>query len=156
MKNKYLSISVAMATFNSEFSLKLCLDSLFSQDYPKEKIELIIADGGSRDGTLEILKNYPHRLFKISPDKQEAEYNKGVAVEHAKNEIILLIDHDNILPHKNWLKNMVAPFVENSEITGVEVLRFNHNPKDNILDKAVNLIKNPIENKISELFCPAK
>lgn len=140
MKNNYPSISVAMATFNSEFSLKLCLDSLFSQDYPKEKIELIIADGGSIDRTLEILKDYPHRLFEIPPDKQEAEYNKGVAVSHAKNEILLLIDHDNILPHKNWLKNMVLPFMENSEITGVEVLRFTHNPKDNILDRYFALI----------------
>ncbi len=140
MTNKLPTISVAMATYNSEFSLKLSLDSLFSQDYPKEKIELIIADGGSRDRTLEILKDYPHRLFKIPPERQEAEYNKGVAVEHATNEIILLIDHDNILPHKNWLKNMVAPFMENSEITGVEVLRFTHSKNDNILDRYFALI----------------
>lgn len=139
MKN-YPSISVTMATYNSESSLELSLDSLFSQDYPKEKIELIIADGGSRDRTLEILKKYKHRLINVPPDKQEAEYNKGIAVSQAKNEIILLIDHDNILPHKNWLKNMVAPLMENEEITGVEVLRFTHNPKDNILDRYFALI----------------
>lgn len=140
MKNKYPSISVVLATYNSEFSLELCLDSLFSQDYPKEKIELIIADGGSRDKTLEIIKNYPHKLFQIPVDKQEAEYNKGVALSHAGNEIVLLIDHDNILPHKNWLRNMVFPLMENEEITGVEVLRFTYNPKDNILDRYFALI----------------
>ncbi len=140
MKNKYPSISVVLATYNSEFSLMLCLDSLFSQDYPKEKIELIIADGGSKDKTLEIIKNYPHKLFQIPADKQEAEYNKGVALSHAKNEIVLFIDHDNILPHKNWLKNMVFPLTEDEGITGVEVLRFTYNPKDNILDRYFALI----------------
>lgn len=140
MKKNYPSISVTMATYNSELSLKLALDSLFSQDYPKEKIELIIADGGSKDSTLEILKNYKHKLINVPPEKQEAEYNKGVAVSFAKNEIILLIDHDNILPHKNWLKKMVAPLMEDPGISGVEVLRFTYNPKDNILDRYFALI----------------
>lgn len=140
MIKNYPSISAAIATFNSQDSIKLCLDSLFSQDYPKEKLEVIVADGGSKDNTLEILSSYKIKLLKIPPEKQEAEYNKGVAVSHAKSEILLLIDHDNILPHKGWLKNMVKPLVENEEISGVEVLRFRYDPKDNMLDRYFALI----------------
>ena len=140
MRNYYPTISVVLATYNSEFSLKLCLDSLYFQDYPKEKIEVIVADGGSIDGTLKILSSYGIKPINVPPSKQEAEYNKGVAVSYAKNDILLLIDHDNILPHKNWLKKMVRPLMENKKITGVEVLRFSHRKSDNILDRYFALI----------------
>lgn len=139
-KDIYPSISIILATFNSEDSIKECLDSLFFQDYPKEKIELIIADGGSKDKTLSIISKYKHKLVKIPEGKQEAEYNKGVALSHAKNEIILFIDHDNVMPHKSWLKKMVKPLIENEGISGVEVLRFAYRPKDNILDRYFALI----------------
>lgn len=140
MDNVYPTISVILATFNSQESIAKCLDSVFSQSYPKEKIEVIIADGGSKDRTLQILSAYKVNLIKIPTDKQEAEYNKGVAVSKAKNEILLLIDHDNILPHKNWIKKMVKPLMENKEIVGTEVLRFHYNPKNNILDRYFALI----------------
>ncbi len=136
----YPSISVILATYNSQDSIRQCLASLFSQDYPKDKIELIIADGGSSDNTLEIISKYRHKLVKIPENKQEAEYNKGVAVSRAKNELLLLIDHDNVLPHKNWLKKMVKPLIENEKITGVEVLRFAYRKSDNILDRYFALI----------------
>lgn len=139
-KNTYPSISVILATYNSEDSIDECLASLFSQDYPKEKIEVIIADGGSSDNTLNIISKYKNRLIKIPKDKQEAEYNKGIALMHAKNEILLFIDHDNVLPHKNWLKKMIKPLVENEEISGVEVLRFAYRKRDNILDRYFALI----------------
>ena len=136
----YPSVSVILATYNSQDSIEQCLASLFSQDYPKEKIDLIIADGGSRDNTLDILSKYKHTLFKIPENKQEAEYNKGIAVSHAKNELLLFIDHDNVLPHKNWLKKMIKPLLENSKICGVEVLRFAYRRRDNILDRYFALI----------------
>src|SRR3990167_5826035 len=140
VKNNYPSISVILATYNSGDSIRECLDSLFFQDYPKEKIELIIADGGSKDNTLNIISNYKHKLIKIPEDKQEAEYNKGVALSFAKNELLLFIDHDNVLPHKNWLKKMIKPLEENKEITGVEVLRFAYRRSDNILDRYFALL----------------
>src|SRR3989344_1938611 len=136
----YPSVSVILATYNSQDSIEQCLASLFSQDYPKEKIDLIIADGGSKDNTLDILSKYKHTLFKIPENKQEAEYNKGIAVSHAKNELLLFIDHDNVLPHKNWLKKMIKPLLENSKICGVEVLLFSYRRRDNILDRYFALI----------------
>lgn len=139
-KNNLPTISAVIATFNSQLSIKYCLESLFNQNYPKEKIEVIIADGGSEDKTLSILSEFDVKIIKIPKEKQEAEYNKGVGISQAKNEILLLIDHDNVLPHKDWLRKMVQPLMENKTITGVEVLRFHYNPKDNILDRYFALI----------------
>lgn len=141
MDNKNLpTISAVIATFNSEATIKFCLGSLFKQNYPKEKLEVIIADGGSKDNTLSILSKYRVKVIHIPAEKQEAEYNKGVGVSHAKGEILLFIDHDNVLPHKNWLRKMVSPLIENKDISAVEVLRFNYNPKDNMLDRYFALL----------------
>jgi len=115
-KEKELSLSVVMATFNSERTLSRSLESVRTQNYPQEKIEIIIADGGSQDNTLTIAKQFKAKIINVPPKLQNAEYNKGIGVNAAKNEILLLLDHDNILPHKNWLKKMVQPFLENSEI----------------------------------------
>lgn len=138
--NKFPSISCVIATYNSSLTAKECLESVFGQDYPKDKLEVIIVDGGSTDSTLEILEKFKVRLYKVLPEDQEAEYNKGIGVSHAKNELILLIDIDNVLPHRDWLKKMVKPMIENEKIVGCEVLRFHYNPKDNMFDRYFALI----------------
>jgi len=140
MNTKLPSVSCVTATYNSSDSIEECLTSVFSQNYPKDKLEVIIADGGSKDSTLEILKKFKVRIYKVSPKKQEAEYNKGIGILHAKNQLILLIDADNVLPHKNWLRKMVKPLVENEDIIGSEILRFHYNPKDPILDRYFALL----------------
>lgn len=140
MKKKLLSVSCVIATYNSSDTLNECLHSLFSQNYPKDKLEVIIVDGGSKDSTFEILKRFKVRFYKVPPESQEAEFNKGTGILHAKSELVLLIDADNVLPHKNWLRKMVKPLVENEEIIGSEILRFHYNPKDPILDRYFALL----------------
>ena len=55
MKNKkFPTISVVIATHNSSRTLGRCLQSIRSQEYPQEKIEIIISDGASTDTTREI------------------------------------------------------------------------------------------------------
>ncbi|MBL7085732.1 MAG: glycosyltransferase [Candidatus Cloacimonetes bacterium] len=46
-------VSVVIPTYNSERTLGMCLESIRKQGYPRNKIEIIIGDGGSTDRTLE-------------------------------------------------------------------------------------------------------
>lgn len=131
---KWPSVSFAIATRNSERTLSKCLASVREQHYPKT-LEVIIADGGSEDQTLQIARNFGAKVIKIPERKQNAEYNKGVAVNAAKNEILVMIDHDNILPHKNWLKNMIRPLILDKNIFGSGVLRFHYDTKMNLIDR---------------------
>jgi glycosyltransferase involved in cell wall biosynthesis len=103
-------------------------------------MEIVVADGGSNDGTLQIVKRYNVNLIRVPKEKQNAEYNKGIAARAAKNEILIFIDHDNILPHKEWLKNMVTPLVEDKEIFGTGVLRFYYDKSMTLLDRYFALI----------------
>ncbi len=134
-RNNLPTISVVTATRNSMRTIEQCLQSIRSQEYPKEKIEIIVADGGSTDGTIEVAKKYGARIYPVDPSKQNAEYNKSVGVSKASHEVIAMIDHDNVLPHRGWLKRMVRPFMEKSHVVGVETLRYQYEPKGAILDR---------------------
>lgn len=134
MKN-FPSISVVTATYNSTRTLERCLSSIRTQKYPHDKVEIIVADGGSTDDTLLIAQKYGARIFSIAADKQNAEYNKSIGIKHAKNEIIAMIDHDNILPHTGWLSKMVGPFVDRPDVIGVETLRYAYDQSEGLLDR---------------------
>lgn len=138
--NKYLSISIIIPTFNSERTLERALKSIREQNYSQKKMELIIVDGGSTDKTLQIAKKYKGKVIKVPFELQGAEYNKGTGVNAAKNEIVLMLDSDNILPHKNWIKKMIVPFLENKNIVGVEPLRFHYDKKMSLLDRYFALL----------------
>ena len=58
MPNLFPSISIIIPTLNSAKTLKDCLQSIEMQDYPKDRIEIIIADGGSTDSTLSIISEF--------------------------------------------------------------------------------------------------
>ncbi len=101
--NRTPSVSIITPTYNSAKTLAACLESIKDQDYRGE-IEIIIADGGSTDSTLEIVKKYTDNIYP-NPLKT-GEAGKAAGVKHAKNEIIAFIDSDNILPSRDWLSRM--------------------------------------------------
>jgi hypothetical protein len=71
-------ISVVTVSFNQCNFLRECLDSVLGQNYPN--LEFIVIDGGSTDGSTEILESYRHRLsyLVIEPDRgQSHALNKG-------------------------------------------------------------------------------
>ena len=133
MKSEKLStISILIPTLNAVSVLESCLKSIANQDYPKEKIEIIISDGGSTDGTLEIAKKYKAKIYP-NPLKT-GEAGKAVAFKKARNELVALIDSDNRLPDEAWLKKMVVPFAD-SEIIGSEPWEFTYRLKDGFIDR---------------------
>lgn len=131
------TISILMPTLNSGRVLDQCLASIKRQDYPQNKIEIIVADGGSIDETLMIAQKYGAKTYP-NPSKT-GEAGKAVALRHAKGELMALIDSDNILPNKNWLRQMVIPFSD-PEILGSEPWEYTYRKKDNFLNRYFALL----------------
>ncbi len=48
-------VSIAMPAFNEARYIEACIASVQAQDYPKDRIEILVADGRSTDGTRDIL-----------------------------------------------------------------------------------------------------
>lgn len=98
-------ITIALITFNKKSTIRQTLRSLSSLDYPRSRYEIIAVDGGSRDGTIEILRDYGVSIIE-QPGK-----NRGVArntaVQHSKGDIIAFIDAD-CLATTSWLKDHVS------------------------------------------------
>jgi len=95
--NKLLA-SVVVPTFNSERFLEQTLLSLINQDY--NDLEIIVIDGGSKDGTIDIIKKYENHIAYWISEKDSGQsnaLNKGFKA--AKGEIAGWLCSDDILYH---------------------------------------------------------
>ena len=129
------TISVVTPSFNSGKILAKCLRIVREQNYPQEKIEIILGDGGSTDNTFEVAKKYDARIVNIPTKKQHAEYNRGVAYNNAKGEFVLTLDSDNFLPDRNWLRRMVNPLIENPEMVATSTCYYHYSKRYALMDR---------------------
>jgi len=98
-------ISIIIPTLNEEKRLPLLLASIKSQEF--ELHEIIVADAGSKDKTVEIARNYG--CIVISGGLPAKGRNEGAKV--AKGELLFFIDADSILP-KNFFAKALDEFNE--------------------------------------------
>ena len=121
-------VSVLIPTLNAERTLDACLKSIRVQKYPRERLQIIIADGGSTDTTLAIARK--HGVDKIVPNPlKTGEAGKAEAAKAADGDVFALIDSDNILPSPDWLERMTAPFAL-EDIIASEPLEYTCRPDD--------------------------
>jgi glycosyltransferase involved in cell wall biosynthesis len=100
-KEKSPLLTVLITTYNYGRFIEESVDSVLSQDFPLDKIEVVVVDDGSTDDTAERVKKYGPRIsyFYQANAGQAAALNLGFA--KAKGDIIVLLDADDyFLPGK--------------------------------------------------------
>ena len=73
--------SIVIATYNSELTLDVCLNSIFSQNF--KNFEIIVIDGGSKDSTLNYLRTINDERIRYITEKDNGVYdamNKGICM----------------------------------------------------------------------------
>ena len=89
-----MKVSIITVCYNSAKTIKRTIKSVAEQDY--EEIEYIIIDGGSTDGTLDIIDRYKDKISVLVSEPDEGIYdamNKGIA--RATGDIIGFMNSDD-------------------------------------------------------------
>ena len=116
-----MKISLIKATYNSAETLRDTMQSVLNQTF--KDVDYIIVDGGSKDGTMDIVKEFEPkfkgRLRWVSePDKGIYDaMNKGVKM--AQGDIVGILNSDDFFASNDVLAKVNAAFTETPAIDGV-------------------------------------
>ena len=115
-------VSIVIPAYNEEKNLEYTIGSLLQLQYPKEKIEILVVDDGSKDNTA----NVARRIIKNNPDwdiqlLQQENKGKGAALNHAlrqaKGEYFICLDADSRI-EPGALQKMLPEF-DDPEVAAV-------------------------------------
>jgi glycosyltransferase involved in cell wall biosynthesis len=100
-------VSVIIDTYNYGHFIEQAIDSVLSQDFPADRMEVLVIDDGSTDDTADRIKKYGSRIqyFRKENGGQASAFNFGFS--RACGEIICLLDADDF-----WLLNKLRRTVQ--------------------------------------------
>ena len=106
-------VSVVLLTKNSEENVGKSLESIFGQT--RKPDEVVVVDGNSTDGTLDVVNQYPIKL--VTESGLGFGYARNLGVKNAEGDIVFFIDSD-CFAEPQWIEK-ILPHFNDSEIAGV-------------------------------------
>lgn len=100
-------VSIIVPVRNASQTIRDLLDSLMKLEYDRERLEIIVVDGRSTDGTKKIVSEYPVLLIDEEGVGLNAARNTGI--RHSTGEIVAYTDSDCVVP-PNWVKTLARNF----------------------------------------------
>lgn len=110
-----MKISVVTVVYNCADTIRGCIESVLNQDYTN--LEYIIIDGGSKDGTVDVIKEYEHRLGKFVSEKDKGIYdamNKGLKL--ATGDVVGILNADDFFYSTDTISKIAKAFVKKPEL----------------------------------------
>lgn len=139
--NRLPLVSIIIPCRNEKEFISRCLDSVISQDYSKDRLEVFVIDGMSDDGTREILKNYlqkyPH-LRLLDNQKRITPCALNTGIKNSQGDLILWMS-----AHNEYENNYVSKCVTNLEkfkADAVGGIIKTIPRKDNLLGKLISIV----------------
>lgn len=114
-----MKISIVVPVFNGQATIAACLESLLKQELPRQGLEIIVVDDGSRDGTLAVVSKYPDVRVVSQPRNMGPAAARNRGAQEATGEIILFTDADCV-PGANWVAEMTKNFMVDPRVVGVK------------------------------------
>jgi glycosyltransferase involved in cell wall biosynthesis len=110
-------VSVLMPTLNSERTLEMCLSSIRRQTLGRDEVEILIADGGSKDRTRAIAAE--HGAIVLENERVLPEYGLSVAMKAARGAYGLMLGSDEVMLNPTSLATKVRLMEENPKVHNV-------------------------------------
>jgi glycosyltransferase involved in cell wall biosynthesis len=110
-----LKISIITVCFNSEETIRDTIESVLQQTY--QHIEHVIVDGGSVDGTMNIVSEYQGRLGQVISESDKGLYdamNKGIRM--ATGDVIGILNSDDFYESSDVIQSIANAFNHNSTL----------------------------------------
>ncbi len=133
-----MRLSIIIPVLNSRRTLPECLAAIKAQTLPRTEYEIVMADAGSTDETLDLARKAGVDVIVPNP-LRTGEAGKTAGIKAAHGDIIALIDSDNILSDPTWLERMLAPFTD-PEIVATEPIFYTSRPEDPALTRYFALL----------------
>jgi hyaluronan synthase len=129
------SCSIVIPAFNEEACIEATVDACFSADYPHDKIEVVVVDDGSSDGTWERMlaarERYPSLLCIQFSQNRGKRAAMAEGIRRSSGEICVFIDSDSVI-EPDGLAHIMADFRD--ERVGASV------GSADVMNKAQNLM----------------
>ena len=129
---EYLPVSIVIAVRNEEKNLHVLLNSLISQDYPQNLMEVIIGDDQSEDNSLQILRDYAQQFPWIKVVSIKEKVGNLMGKQNVLAQLIPLATHENILItdadiqlSNQWVKIMVAHLKDKAMVSAPTIVEGN-------------------------------
>ena len=105
-----MDFSVIVPCFNNERYLRVCLEALFAQTYPRDRYEVILVDNNSTDRSLEIARDFPG-LMVLQEEVQGSYSARNRGLRNSRGKMLAFTDSDcEACP--TWLQTMAASLSE--------------------------------------------
>ena len=118
-------LAIVMPVRNEEKYLGQTLDQIYLQDFPMDKLEVVISEGGSTDRTREIAESYRNRfgsLKVLDNPRQLPSSGRNVGIKNSTAPYILILDGHTFIPSKNFLKDIVEIFEKKTNKTPKSII----------------------------------
>ncbi|OQY28949.1 MAG: hypothetical protein B6244_05265 [Candidatus Cloacimonetes bacterium 4572_55] len=110
-KNDYFSVTMIIAAHNEEKVIAGKLENTLNLDYPKERLQIIVATDGCQDRTVNIVKSFNPHGIELAEQKRHVGKTEALnsAVNRATNDIIVFSDANSIY-ETDAIKKMIRHF----------------------------------------------
>ncbi len=103
-------VSVIVPVRNEAASVEATLRTLLTQDYPRDRFEVVVADGFSTDATVAIVRalqgEFANLKLVYNPDRLSSA-GRNAAVRHSVGDVVVLVDGHCQVPDAYYLRNVV-------------------------------------------------
>ena len=157
-----MHFSIITTSYNYENYIKETIESVISQTYPNW--EMIIVDDGSKDNSIEVIKEYCKKDSRIKLFTHSNNQNRGLietvklGINKAQNDWLVFLESDDTIA-PNYLEKKLEAIKQNSDISFIfnDVNLFGNTERISAFDKYFKITKeylknNPYPNNQLEIF----